>query len=49
MLIAGAIEDNEASLKMLEQLGFTFEGRRHKAFWHPVKGAVDLLYYYKER
>lgn len=49
MVIAGAIEDNTPSLKMLEKLGFAFEGRKHKAFWHPVKGAVDLLYFYKER
>ena len=49
MVVAGALEDNIPSLNMLKKLGFTFEGRKHKAFWHPVKGAVDLLYHYKER
>ena len=49
MVIAGAIEENVPSLKMLERLGFEYEGRRHKAFWYPPKGPVDLLMFYKER
>ena len=49
MLIAGAIERNTVSLHMLQKLGFSFEGRRTKGFYHPVYGPVDLLYYVMER
>lgn len=49
MIIAGAIEENRASNQMLRKLGFQFEGRKTKAFYHPEYGAVDLLYYVKER
>lgn len=49
LLIAGAIEKNAVSLRMLEKLGFSYEGRKTKGFWHPVDGAIDLLYYVKER
>lgn len=49
LLIAGAIEKNSVSLRMLQKLGFTYEGRKTKGFWHPVDGAIDLLYYAKER
>ena len=49
MLIAGAIEKNTVSLHMLQKLGFAFEGRRTKGFYHPVYGPVDLLYYVLER
>ena len=49
MLIAGAIEKNTVSLHMLQKLGFSFEGRRTKGFYHPVDGPVDLLYYVLER
>lgn len=34
---------------MLQKLGFSFEGRRTKGFYHPVDGPVDLLYYVLER
>ena len=49
ILIAGAIEKNAVSLHMLQKLGFSFEGRRTKGFYHPVYGPVDLLYYVVER
>lgn len=49
MIIAGAIEKNIASINLLHKLGFHFEGRKTKAFWHPEDGAIDLLYYVKER
>lgn len=49
LLVAGAIEKNAASLQLLQKLGFVFEGRRTKAFYHPVDGPVDLLYYVLER
>ncbi len=49
LLVAGAIEKNTASLRMLQKLGFVFEGRRTKAFYHPTDGPVDLLYYVLER
>ena len=48
LLLAGAIESNVPSLKMIEKLRFEYEGRRHKAFYHPVEGKVDLLYFYLE-
>ena len=49
MMIAGAIEKNTVSLHMLQKLGFAFEGRRTKGFYHPIYGPVDLLYYVLER
>ena len=49
MLIAGVIEKNTASARMLQKLGFSFEGRRTKGFYHPVDGPVDLLCYVLER
>ena len=49
MVIAGAFEENTASLKMIEKLGFIFEGRKRKALYHLVHGASDLLYFYMER
>ncbi len=49
MIIAGAIEENVPSLNMLKKLGFTYEGKRHKAFWYPPKGPVDMMMFYKER
>lgn len=49
MLIAGAIEKNTASHHMLHKLGFTYEGRKTKGFWHPEDGAIDLVYYVRER
>lgn len=49
MIIAGAIEENRPSNQMLRKLGFQYEGRKTKSFYHPENGAVDLLYYVKER
>ena len=49
MLIAGCFEDNIASIKMLEKLGFIYEGRKRKALWDAVEGPKDLLYHYKEK
>jgi len=49
LLAAGAIQKNTASLRLLQKLGFAFEGRRTKAFYHPADGPVDLLYYVLER
>ena len=35
---------------MIQKLGFTFEGRKHKAFWDVDENKpVDLLYYYLDR
>lgn len=49
MIIAGAIENNLPSHRLLCKLGFQYEGRKTKSFYHPENGAVDLLYYIKER
>ena len=49
LVLANCVELNVASQKMLDKLGFVYEGRRHKAFWDPVPNApVDLLCYYRE-
>lgn len=49
MVLAGALEENTISLKMIEKLGFQFEGRKHKALYHSAYGPSDLLYFYMER
>lgn len=49
LLVAGAIASNVASNQLLKKLKFSFEGKRTKAFYHPVQGPIDLLYYIKER
>ena len=49
MVIAGIFEENTKSIKMLEKLGFSVEGRKHNALWVHNKGPVDLFYYYLER
>lgn len=49
LLIAGAIEKNIPSIHLLKKLGFTYEGKKTKSFYHPYDGAIDLVYYYKER
>ena len=49
MIIAGAIESNLPSHRLLGKLGFVYEGRKTKSFYHPEYGAIDLLYYVKER
>ncbi len=50
VILLGACEKNTASLSMIEKLGFSFEGRKHKAFWDLDESRpVDLLYYYLDR
>lgn len=49
MIVAGAIESNQPSLKLLQKLGFKYECRKTKSFYHPEIGAIDLIYYTKER
>jgi len=50
LILLGACEKNTASLSMIQKLGFTFEGRKHKAFWDVDENKpVDLLYYYLDR
>lgn len=49
MVIGGAVESNRASIGLLEKLGFQYEGRKTKAFYHPELGVIDLQYYVKER
>lgn len=49
MFIAGAIENNQTSHRLLNKLGFQYKGRKTKSFYHPEYGATDLLYYVKER
>lgn len=49
LIVAGAIPDNIPSIRLLEKLGFQYEGLKHKALWNNMRGAVDLRYYYLEK
>lgn len=49
LLTASVIEENEPSLNLVKKLGFVYEGKRHKAFYHAVKGPIDCMSFYKER
>lgn len=50
MVVAGVLPENVPSIRLLEKLGFTKEGVRHKALWHEgLDQPVDLVYYYKDR
>lgn len=40
---------NTASRKLIEKLGFTYEGTTHKSHYHCVLGPVDLVHYFLER
>lgn len=48
MVTASVFEGNEKSMKMLEKLGFKYEGITHKAMHHCKEGAVNLVNYYIE-
>lgn len=50
MVVAGVLPENTPSIRLLEKLGFSCEGLRHKALWHEGRDQpVDLLYYYKDK
>lgn len=50
LVVAGVLEENTASIKLLEKLGFQKEGLRRKAVWHEgLDRPVDLIYYYRDR
>ena len=50
MVVAGVLPENTPSIKLLEKLGFSREGIRHKALWHEaLDKPVDLQYYYIDR
>lgn len=49
MVIAGAFPDNTPSLELMKKLGFQYEGLKHKALWHNLRGPMDLRYYYLEK
>lgn len=50
MVVAGVLPENTPSIKLLEKLGFSSEGIRHKALWHEgLDKPVDLMYYYIDR
>lgn len=47
LVLAGVLEENIPSARLLEKLGFKKEGLRRKAIWHEALNApVDLIYYY---
>ncbi len=50
VVVAGVLPENIPSIKLLEKLGFSREGIRHKALWHEgLDQPVDLMYYYIDR
>lgn len=49
MIVCTCYEYNTASVKTLESLGFTFEGRIRKSCNHPQKGLIDSLSFYLEK
>lgn len=49
MVTAKAITLNQASIRVLEKLGFTREGFRRKGAQYPPVGVVDYVCYYLER
>lgn len=49
MFVAAAAEGNTPSLRLLEKLGFTYEGNIHKGFYQPEYGPVELKSYYLEK
>lgn len=49
MFIVSHYPYNTASRKLIEKLGFTYEGTVHKARYHCVLGPTDLMCYYLER
>lgn len=49
MVVAGILEENYISVRLLEKLGFQKEGTHHKAVWHEgLDKPVDLIYYYRD-
>lgn len=49
MVTAEIIPDNIPSIRLIEKLGFQYEGQRRKALWNKLRGAVDLKYYCLEK
>lgn len=49
MFVVSHFPYNMASRKLIEKLGFIYEGTLHKAHSHVIYGAVDLDYYYLEK
>ena len=49
LFLAGHFPYNTASKSLIQKLGFTFEGRQHKAVDHVVYGPIDLEYHYLEK
>ena len=50
LIVAGVLENNMKSIKLLEKLGFHKEGLRRKAIWHEgLDRPADLIYYYRDR
>lgn len=49
MFTASHFPYNEASKKLIQKLGFTWEGTERKALKHAVYGPIDLVCYYKEK
>lgn len=48
MFVVSHFPQNIASKKLIEKLGFIYEGTLHKAHSHVIYGTVDLDYYYLE-
>ncbi len=49
LILAGTLDENVPSARLLEKLGFKREGTRRKAIWHEgLNAPVDLVYYYRD-
>lgn len=49
IVTASAVAHNDASIALLNKLGFTYEGYSRKGFFCPDRGAVDLNCFYLEK
>ena len=49
MFTAAHFPGNIPSKRLLEKLGFRYEGRRHNALYHDTLGPIDLMCYYLEK
>lgn len=49
MIVLSAYSENIPSIKLIEKLGFTYEGRIHRGFRYPPVGIVDMVSYYLDR
>ena len=49
LVLAGVIKENEASIALLQKLGFEREGFMRKGLWSAKQGPMDIERYYRDR